>query len=98
MADEKKTNRQLMGERYKSRNPEFNVDDDEAIFGEALSELQKSDEAEAGRKRLNETIANNQIAPDLLNGIISGKNEDGSDFDLDAYMLDKHMDYVSRIR
>lgn len=94
MADEKKTNRQLMGERYKSRNPEFNVDDDEAIFGEALSELQKSDEAEAGRKRLNETIANNQIAPDLLNGIISGKNEDGSDFDLDAYMLDKHMDYL----
>ena len=94
MPEEKKTYRQLLGERYKSRNPEFNVDDDEAVFGEAMSELQKSDEAEAGRKRLNETIANNRIAPDLLNGIISGKNEDGSDFNLDEYLLDKHLDYL----
>ena len=83
-----------MGERFKSRNPEFNVDDDEAMYGEALSELGKADEAEVNRKRLNETIAKNKIAPDLLTGIISGKNEDGSDFDLDEYMLDRHIDYL----
>lgn len=94
MAEEKKSNRQLMGERYKSRNPEFNVEDDEAMYGEALSELAKSDEAEASRRRLNETIANNDIAPEMLNGIISGKNADGTDFDLDEYLLDKHIDYL----
>jgi len=94
MAEEKKTNRQLLGERYKSRNPDFNVDDDEALYGEALGELAKSDEAEAGRRRLNETIANNQIAPEMLNGIISGKNADGSDFSLDEYLLDQHLDYL----
>jgi len=94
MADEKKTNRQLMGERYKSRNPEFNVEDDEAMYGEALSELARSDEAEAGRKRLNEVIANNDIAPEMLNGIISGKNADGSDFNLEEYLLDQHIDFL----
>lgn len=94
MAETKKTNRELMGERYKARNPEFNVDDDEAMYGEALAELGKSDEAEASRKRLNETIANNKIAPDLLNGIISGKNADGSDFDLADYLLGEHIDYL----
>ena len=94
MAEEKKTNRQLLGERYKSRNPEFNSDDDEAVYGEALGELTKSDESEAARKRLNETIANNKIAPDLLNGIISGKNEDGSDFDLTEYLFDHHIDFL----
>ncbi len=94
MAEAKKTNRQLLGERYKARNPEFNVEDDEALYGEALGELAKSDEAEAGRKRLNEAIANNQIAPELLNGIFSGKNPDGSDFNLDEYLLDQHIDYL----
>lgn len=83
-----------MGERFRSRNPEFNIDDDEAMYGEALSELGKYDESEASRKRLNETIANNEIAPDLLNGIISGKNADGSDFDLTEYLFDNHMDYL----
>ena len=94
MADEKKTNRQLLGERYKSRNPDFNADDDEAVYGEALGELSRSDEAEEGRRRLNETIANNKIAPEMLNGIISGKNADGSDFNLDEYLLDQHIDYL----
>lgn len=94
MAEVKKTNRELLVERFKSRNPEFNVDDDEAIHGEALAELGKYDESEASRKRLNETIANNEIAPDLLNGIISGKNADGSDFDLTQYLFDNHMDYL----
>jgi 23S rRNA maturation mini-RNase III len=64
------------------------------MYGEALNELAASDEADAARKRLNETIANNPIAPEMLNGIISGKNEDGSDFNLDEYLLDQHMDYL----
>ncbi len=94
MAEEKKSNRQLMGERYKSKNPDFNIDDDEAMFGEALSELAAGDEAQAQRKRLNETIANNDIAPELLNGIISGKTADGGDFDLRDYLLNEHIDYL----
>lgn len=94
MAEEKKTNRQLLGERYKARNPEFNVEDDEAMYGEALNELAASDEARAQRERLNATIAENDIAPEMLNGIFSGKNPDGTDFDLEDYLLDQHLDYL----
>lgn len=94
MADEKKTNRQLMGERYKAKNPDFNVEDDEAMYGEALGELAASDEAQAQRERLNQAIASNDIAPEMLNGIISGKNPDGTDFNLEEYLLDQHIDFL----
>ncbi len=89
----KKTNRQLMGERYQMRNPEFNIDDDEAMYGEALAELGRADEAEAARKRLNEAIAGSEIAPELINGMLSGKNADGSDFDLEDFITEQHIDY-----
>ncbi len=92
-AQEQKTNRQLMGERFRMRNPEFNIDDDEAMYGEALAELGKADEAEAARKRLNEAIAGSDVAPELINGILSGKNADGSDFDLEDYITEQHIDY-----
>lgn len=101
MAEEKKTdgqaaitNRQRLAERFKGANPDFNVDDDEAMYGEALAGLERGDEAEAQRKRLNETIAGNEIAPEMLNGIISGKNPDGSDFNLEDYLLDQHLDFL----
>ena len=90
----KPTNRQRLADRFKGANPDFNIDDDEAMFGEALAGLERGDEAENQRKRLNETIAGNEIAPEMLNGIISGKNPDGSDFNLDEYLLDKHLDYL----
>lgn len=90
----KPTNRQRLADRFKGANPDFNVDDDEAMYGEALAGLERGDEAEAQRKRLNETIAGNEIAPEMLNGIISGKNPDGTDFNLDEYLLDKHLDYL----
>lgn len=92
--NEKKTNRQLMGERYLQRNPDFNVEDDEAMYGEALSELGKADEAEASRKKFNEMISSSDIAPELLNGLLSGKNADGSDFNLEDYIVDNHLDYI----
>lgn len=94
MPNDKKTNRERLAERFRNANPEFNVDDDEAMYGEALAGLERGDEAEAQRQRLNKTIAENEIAPEMLNGIISGKNADGTDFDLDEYMLDKHIDYL----
>lgn len=94
MPEEKLTNRQRLAQRFQGANPDFNVDDDEAIYGEALAGLERGDEAEAQRKRLNETIAGNDIAPEMLNGIISGKNPDGSDFNLDEYLLDQHIDYL----
>ena len=90
----KKTNRELLADRFRSANPDFNIDDDEVLYGEALAGLERADEAEAQRRRLNEAISSNDIAPEMLNGIISGKNADGSDFNLEEYLLDQHIDYL----
>lgn len=87
------TSRQRLAERYRSRNPELNVDDDEALGAAILGDLDAYDQNAEKIKRFNETVQSNEIAPGLLSGILSGKNTDGSQFDLVEYILDNHMDF-----
>lgn len=87
------TNRQRLAERFKGANPELNVDDDEALGGAILSDLDAYDQNKAKIDRFNQAMQDNDIAPEMLSGMLSGKNEDGSDFDLTAYLFDKHLDF-----
>lgn len=87
------TNRQRLNERYLGRNPELNVDDDEALGEAILGDLDAYDQGEAQRKRFNEAMQKSAIAPEMMAGVLSGKNPDGSDFDLEEYLLNKHIDY-----
>jgi len=88
------TSRQRLAERYKGKNPDLNVDDDEALGSAILGDLDAYDKSEEQRRRLNETIQNSDIAPEMMAGIMSGKKADGSPFDLDEYLLDEHLDYL----
>lgn len=87
------TSRQRLNERYKGRNPELNVEDDEALGAAILGDLEAYDKTEERRRRFNETVQNSDIAPEMMAGILSGKNPDGSPFDLEEYLLDKYLDY-----
>jgi hypothetical protein len=87
------TSRQRLAERYKGANPELNVDDDEALGGAILGDLDAYDQSKAKIERFNQAMQNNDLAPEMLAGMLSGKNEDGSDFDLTAYLFDKHLDF-----
>lgn len=87
------TSRQRLAERYKGANPELNVDDDEALGGAILGDLDAYDQSKAKIDRFNEAMQNNDLAPEMLAGMLSGKNEDGSDFDLTSYLFDKHLDF-----
>ena len=95
MAEQEKTltSRQRLGERYKGRNPELNVDDDEALGAAILDDLDAYDRSEDKRRRFNEMVQSSPIAPEMMAGMLSGKNPDGSDFDLEDYLLTKHLDY-----
>ncbi len=97
MADKKEkeelTNRQRLVERFAKGNPEFNGEDDEILYGAVNDALAQSDESAAQRERFNAAMSENAIAPEMLSGIISGKNADGSDFDLEEYLFDKHIDF-----
>lgn len=87
------TNRQRLAERIKKAHPDFNTDDDEAVYGAVLDRLNKDDETDAQRKRFSEAISKSDIAPEMMSGLLSGKNADGSDFDLEEYLFDKHLDF-----
>ena len=88
----KLTSRQRLNERYKGRNPELNVDDDEALGAAVLADLDAYDQDAEKMRRFNETVSNSKIAPEMMAGLLSGKNPDGTDFSLEDYLLDKHMD------
>jgi hypothetical protein len=93
-AQEQLTSRQRLNERYRSRNPELNVDDDEALGGAILSDLDAYDQDRERMDRFNKTVQDSEIAPELMAGLMSGKNPDGTDFSLEDYILDGHIDYI----
>ena len=93
-AQERLTSRQRLNERYRSRNPELNVDDDEALGGAILSDLDAYDQDRERMDRFNKTVQDSEIAPELMAGLMSGKNPDGTDFSLEDYILDGHIDYI----
>lgn len=87
------TSRQRLAERYKGANPELNVDDDEALGGAILGDLDAYDADKAKMERFNQAMMGNDIAPEMIAGMMSGKNADGSDFDLTEYIFDNHLDF-----
>lgn len=87
------TNRQRLAERYKGRNPELNTEDDEALGAAILGDLDAYDQDAERMRRFNETVNSSDIAPEMMTGILSGKNPDGTDFNLEEYILDNNIDY-----
>ena len=90
------TNRQRLADRFKKANPEFNGDDDEALYGAANDDLAKYDQMQEQRGKLNEALKSTKYSPEILAGLISKKNPDGSDFDLRDWLLsnDDVVDYL----
>lgn len=87
------TSRQRLAERYKGRNPELNTDDDEALGAAILGDLDAYDQDSERLRRFNETVNNSDIAPEMMAGILSGKNADGTDFSLEDYIIDNNIDF-----
>ena len=87
------TSRQRLAERYKGRNPEINTDDDEALGAAILGDLDAYDQDSERLRRFNETVNSSDIAPEMMAGILSGKNADGTDFSLEEYIIDNNIDF-----
>lgn len=88
------TNRQKITERLRSRNPELNTEDDELLFGQISSDYDTFDQRDQERERFNEAIAKNPESAGILTGLYTGKNEDGSEFDLGMYLIDEYPEMV----
>lgn len=88
-------NRDRLVARFSKDNSDFNADDDEALYGAAADALDEDDKGKEERKRFNEALAGSDIAPEMMTGLLSGRNADGSPFDLEDYLFEKHMDFFN---
>lgn len=89
-----KNRRQQLLERLKGRNPDLDIDDDEAVSGQLLSDYDQMDQREDERKRFNDMLSQNPYAAPIVTGLATGKNEDGSDFDLAEWFIDNEPEMV----
>lgn len=91
---EVKTNRQKISERLRNRNPELNVDDDDALFGAIGEDYDTYDQRDQERERFNKAMSQNPESAGIITGLYTGKNADGSDFDLGMYLIDEYPEMV----
>ncbi len=88
------SNRQKLNEMMRGRYPELNTDDDEALSGQISSDYDLLDQRNKEREEFNNMLAQNPYGAGIVTGMATGKNEDGSDFDLGEYMLDNYPEVV----
>ena len=88
------TSRQRLSERYRGRNPELNVDDDEVLGGAILDDLDAYDKDKERIDRFNKMVQESEGAPEFLAGMMSGKNADGSPFTIQDYLVDNNIDFL----
>lgn len=92
--EKQQTAREKLLERLRGRNSELNIDDDEAVAGQISSDYDLMDQREEERKAFNEMLSSNPYAAPLITGLATGKNDDGSDFDLGEWFLDNEPDLL----
>mgnify|MGYP007101828441 CR=1 FL=1 len=92
--NEKKSSRDKLLERLKGRNPELDIDDDEAVSGQITSDYDQMEQKDEERRQFNDMLAKNPYAAPIVTGLVTGKNEDGSDFNLGEWLIDNEPEMV----
>lgn len=77
-----------------TRNPDLNLDDEEAVASWMDDEFMKSDKINNERTQLNDLLTTNPTAAGILTGLSSGMSDDGTPFSLSAYLLDNYYDEI----
>lgn len=81
-----------------SRNPDLNLDDDDAVATWLEESFNNADRMNTEREQLNELLTTNPQAAGILTGLSSGMGEDGKPFSLTAYLLDNYWDEIQEAR
>ena len=67
-----KTRRQQLLDRLKGRNPDLDIDDDEAVSGQIASDYDMMDQRDDERKRFNDMLSQNPYAAPISKRRSSG--------------------------
>lgn len=78
-----------------ARNPNLNLDDDEAVASWLEAGFQDWDKLKMDSDKLNELLSSDPRASGILTGLSSGMGDDGQPFSLSAYLLDNYYDEIT---
>ncbi|WP_289104247.1 hypothetical protein [uncultured Bacteroides sp.] len=77
-----------------ARNPDLNLDDDEAVASWMEESFNESDRIRTDRDKLNELLVSDPVASGILTGLSSGVGADGQPFSLTAFLFDNYYDEI----
>lgn len=73
-----------------SRNPDLDIDDDEAVTSYLEQELGEYDNAKKQQAMINDMLAKDDRSAGVLTGLFSGKGADGEPFSLVGYLVENY--------
>lgn len=74
------------------RNADLDLEDEAAVGSYLDESFQAFDKAETERRNFNDVLSSDPRAAGILTGLASGKDEDGQEFSLSAYMFGNYED------
>ena len=91
-----KSKKEAFMEAFAGRNPELAMDDEDAVYGQMTTDYENYAKSAEREKRFNDLMTNNEYAPGLINGLLTGENEDGSKFNLIMYLVGNYPDLMKQ--
>lgn len=76
------------------RNPELNMDDEDAVASYMEETFNNYDRMEGDQRQLNDLLTRDPQAAGILTGLSSGMDDDNQPFSLTAYLLDNYYDEI----
>lgn len=83
-----KSKKDSFRESFAKRYPDVNMDDEDAVYGQLSTDYDTFDQNNQRMNGFNEMLQEYPQAPGLITGMMTKKNEDGSDFDFMGYLID----------
>ena len=93
-----KSQRDNFRERFAQRYPDVDMEDEDAVYGQLSTDYDHFDQNNQRQEEFNKMLQDYPEAPGLLTGMMTRKNEDGSDFSFVGYLIDTlGQDFVDAI-
>lgn len=92
-APEKPSARDSFYSGFGSRYKDIDTSDDEAVYGQLGKDYEELDRLRSDRDSFNQLMADEDgMNAGLMNGMLTGKNLDGTDFSVIRYIIGEHPD------
>lgn len=89
--------RQKIGERLRNKDEALDIDNDDALFGAIATDYDRFDERDREREEFNDMLMRNPHASGIITGLITGKDDNGNDFDLGMYLIENYPEVIEDV-